>query len=75
MKPFSRITLLLSVYEACKHLKDAEIAAEALTNTILSKLDLKEVTISREQLVSCAQETLSSFNNAAAVAYGAFHPL
>lgn len=75
LKPFSRITLLMSVYEACRHLKDAETAAEALTNTILSKLNLKDAVVSRDQLVTCTQETLSSFNNAAAVAYGAFHPL
>lgn len=75
MRPFSRITLFISVYEACKHLKDAETVAEALTNTIISKLNLDDVIVNRQKLVTYTQETLQAYNNAAAVAYSAFHPL
>ena len=75
LQPFSRIKLFVSIYEACKHLKQPDTTAEALTETIIKKLNLAQATINRAQLVACAQETLQAYDNAAAVTYSAYHPI
>ena len=75
LEPFARAKLFVSIYEACKHLKHPEISADSLTDTIVNKLDTSTSVIVRQALVQTAYNTLKAFNNAAAVAYIAFHPL
>ncbi|MGZ6004572.1 MAG: hypothetical protein ACXWLH_00295 [Candidatus Saccharimonadales bacterium] len=76
-EPFQRDKLFVSVYEACKHRKDAQPAATALTATILGKLFAKveSASLNRSQVISDATEVLNHFDKAAAVQYQAYHPL
>lgn len=76
LEPFKREVLLISVYEACKHLKQPETAAMDLTDTIIGKVcaDNTSALITRELLVTTTTEVLQRFNSAAGVSYRAFHP-
>jgi len=74
---FQRDKLFVSVYESCKHRKDAQSASTALTATVLGKLFAKIETASlkRQQVVSVTTDVLKRFDKAAAVQYQAYHPL
>ena len=75
-KPFSRDTLLLSVYDSLRHRKTALEDATALTNTILGRLytQVEQATLERDTVVEVTAAVLSRFDAAAATHYRAFHP-
>lgn len=74
-EPFSRDTLLLSIYDSLKHRKTAVTDATALTATVLGKLYplIHEATLERDDIVAIASETLRRFDPVAATHYQAFH--
>ena len=74
---FQRDQLFVSIYEACKHRKDAVEASAALTATCLAKLltQIEQATLKREQVTSVVTDVLKRFDNAAAVQYQAYHPI
>lgn len=74
---FQRDKLFVSVYESCKHRKDAAEASTALTATILGKLlhKIESATLDRVQVISVTTEVLRRFDKAAAVQYQAYHPI
>lgn len=76
-EPFSRDTLLLSVYDSLKHRKTATGDATALTGTILGRLYplISQATLERDDIVTIAVETLQRFDPVAATHYRAFHPV
>ncbi len=76
--PFERDMLFLSIYEACRHRKNAVSDAASLTTTVLSKLQMIATSngaIQRNDIVRVTSETLKLFDNASAVHYLAYHPL
>jgi len=77
IQPFSRDKLFISIYEACKHRKDAADAATALTTTIIGKLlpQIKNAALQRNDITSVTSEVLNRFDKVAGVQYGAYHPL
>lgn len=77
LEPFQREKLLISVYEACKHLKRPETTALSLTDTIVSELCTQsgDPIVPRRRLVTVTTEVLTRFNKPAAVYYTAFHPV
>jgi len=76
-EPFSRETLLLSIYASLKHRKTAVTDATALTGTIVSKLYpmISNAALRREDVVHQATEVLQRFDPVAATHYKAFHPV
>lgn len=76
-EPFQRDKLFVSIYEACKHRKDAQRASTALTATVLGKLltAVDQASIERQHVISVTTEVLKHFDKAAAVQYQAYHPL
>lgn len=76
-RPFSRDQLFVSIYESCKHRKDAQTAASALTDTVIGKLlpMVSQAAIERAQIVTTAATVLGRFDKAAGVHYAAYHPL
>jgi transcriptional repressor NrdR len=74
--PFSRDKLYASVYESCRHQKDAHSNATALTQTIIAQLLKSPVTavVPAADISAIAAEVLARFDNAAGVHYAAFHP-
>lgn len=76
-QPFSRDQLFVSIYESCKHRKDAQTVASALTDTIIGKLlpQVSDAAIERAQIVTTASMVLGRFDKAAGVHYAAYHPL
>jgi transcriptional regulator NrdR family protein len=77
VEPFSRDKLLISIFEACKHRKDALEAATGLTDTIIAKLlpTLREPRVTRGDVCTIAHKVLANFDKAAASAYIAYHPM
>ncbi len=75
LQPFSRDKLLLSLYSACGHRKDATDAASALTGTVISRLlpKIQNATIDRDIIVLEASQILKRFDKPASVAYLAYH--
>lgn len=75
-KPFSRDTLLMSIYDSLRHRKSALQDATALTDTVLSKLwpHVTSASLQREDVVRITHEVLRRFDKAAATSYHAFHP-
>jgi transcriptional regulator NrdR family protein len=73
--PFSKDSLLVSIYESCRHRQSAVLDASALTDTIISKLLKKSRngTIERAQIVDTASTILKRFDTAANVYYLAYH--
>ncbi len=74
--PFDRDTLLVSVYEACKHRPDAVRDATALAETIIGKLlqdKGQRGLITRAWLIEVATQTLHAFDTVAGVYYAAYH--
>jgi transcriptional regulator NrdR family protein len=76
-EPFQRDKLFISVYEACKHRKDATQAATALTDTVLTKLRalIDNATIERSAVIGVTSVVLKHFDKAALAHYNAYHPL
>lgn len=77
VEPFCRDKLFISIYEACKHRKDALAAAEGLTDTVISKLlpTISAAVVTRGDVHAITQRALKSFDHAAAVQYTAYHPI
>lgn len=75
MAPFSRDTLLISVYRAVGHRERPVEDAGALAATITAKLlhSGSEAAVSPKDIVQTAYETLKRFDEAAAVQYRAYH--
>lgn len=75
LQPFSRDTLFISIYEACRHRKSAVSDATSLIRTILGKLIplVQDATLQRDQIVQITAEVLRRFDKAAATAYQAYH--
>lgn len=75
-KPFSRDKLFISIHDSCKHRKTALKDAIALTDTIISLIipQIKQASISKNDIKQTAHKVLEKFDNAAAVQYQAFHP-
>lgn len=75
LRPFSRDTLFISLYEALKHRTGAQEDASALTATVIGFLlkETKEGAVAREQLVRTAAATLERFDAVAATMYRAYH--
>jgi transcriptional regulator NrdR family protein len=73
--PFSRDTLLISIYRAVGHREQPVADASALSATITAKLlhGGSEAAISPADIVTTALETLERFDAAAAVQYRAYH--
>jgi len=76
-EPFQRDILFISVYEACKHRKQAVADAKALTDTIIGRLlgKVSEASVSRGDVISVTAEVLKRFDKAAATHYTAYHRL
>lgn len=75
-EPFSRDTLYISVYEACRHRKNAPEDARHLTDTIIKQLQgVKSHIVRRHHIVTVVTGVLERFDRAAAVQYRAYHPL
>lgn len=76
VQPFSRDSLYISVYEACRHRKTAATDARALTDTIISDLlpQSHNATLERQQVVTATTAVLGRFDPAAGSAYAAYHP-
>lgn len=75
VQPFSQARLFLSIYEACKHRTDAVRDAEALTQTIVSKLRLvaKDGTLTTSLISDETKRTLRRFDLVAETVYAAYH--
>lgn len=73
---FDRDVLFVSIAQALGHRRDAITAAGALTATITAKLlkTAQSGLITRTDLVSMVESTLSHFDKASAVQYHAYHP-
>jgi transcriptional regulator NrdR family protein len=75
LQPLERDTLLISVYESCKHRQRALEEASGLTNTIIGDT-LKQVapdgTIEQEMLHTIIRTVLERFDPAAATIYTAY---
>jgi transcriptional regulator NrdR family protein len=75
VQPFSRDMLFASVLRAVGHRKTHVEDAGALTDTIIAKLlgSTTQAAVSPSDIIIIARETLSRFDNAAAVQYQAYH--
>lgn len=76
IRPFSRDTLLMSIYDCCRHRPSAIDDATHLTQTIISCfIKQNNGTISRSAIVETCIDTLKRFDSTAATIYSAYHPL
>jgi transcriptional regulator NrdR family protein len=77
LEPFSRDTLLITVYDSLRHRKTALQDATALTSTIISTLTplADNAVIDRDVIVTVTGTILQRFDKPAATHYQAFHPL
>lgn len=75
LRPFSRDTLFISIYESCRHRSTATSDATALTQTIMNKVFTRPLApaITREAIIAAAEDTLELFDAAAATYYKAYH--
>ena len=73
---FSRDKLFVSVYESCKHQKDAQTSATMLTDTIIKQLYpyVKDASLSVKSIRRVTLKALHRFDEAAGVHYKAYHP-
>lgn len=76
-QPFSRDTLFISIYEACRHRKSAVNDAAGLTNTVLQHLYplIQDAALQISDIVRVTTQVLTRYDKAAAVQYAAYHPL
>lgn len=75
LEPFSRDTLLVSVYDSLRHRKTALQDATALTSTILNALMplADKAVLDRDVVVTVTAAILDRFDKPAATSYRAFH--
>ncbi len=76
IEPFSRNNLLISVYKSCGHRNTPLEDAEALTDTIISRLlqtPAPTGLITSETIIKQCQTTLKNFDNVAATYYTAYY--
>ena len=74
--PFSRDKLFVSIYDSCKHRKDAQTSASMLTDTIIKQVYplVKDASIPLSTLRTITANTLQRFDTASGVHYAAYHP-
>ena len=72
---FSRDKLLISLYNSCKHRKNALLDAASLVDTVIKRLgtDMKSGVVDSQVIRQITQVTLNRFDKAASVHYQAFH--
>ena len=77
LEPFSRDTLLLSVYDSLRHRPSASSDATGLTATAMGLLYplATDGVLEREAVVELVGQILERFDQAASSHYLAFHPL
>jgi transcriptional regulator NrdR family protein len=77
IRPFSRDTLYISLYESCKHRPAAITDADGLTQTVIALLrpHIAGATVHRDVIVTTATAVLKRFDATAAAVYAAFHKL
>lgn len=77
LEPFSRDNLFVSVYDSLKHRKRAINDANALTETVISKLSdsVALAQLDRSLVVGTVTDVLKRFDKTAATVYQAYHPL
>jgi len=75
-EPFSRDRLLVSIYESCKHRKDALGSSIALTDTIISNIYpyIRHAEVQKDVIINESLKVLRAFDPAAGVYYAAYHP-
>ena len=75
--PFSRDKLFVSIYDSCKHRKDAQTSATLLTDTIIKQLHplIDNASVSSSTIRDITLKTLGRFDTVAGVHYGAYHPV
>lgn len=73
---FVRDKLFISIFNACKHRKDALASASALTDTIIINIlsRISNASISRDDIIKIATVVLTRFDKVAGVQYTAYHP-
>lgn len=73
--PFSRDKLFISLHHACGHRRTAVPDAAALTDTIVAKLihERDNGLVTKTEIRRVVLDTLSRFDQAAAIAYAAYH--
>jgi transcriptional regulator NrdR family protein len=76
IRPFSRDTLYISLYESCKHRPQAILDADGLLQTVLSLLrpQITNGTVTRADIIKTASAVLKRFDATGAAVYIAFHP-
>ena len=74
---FQRDKLFISIYESCKHLKDAQKSATMLTDTVIKQLYplIIDASITKSLIVAHTGKVLHRYNNASGVQYMAYHPM
>ncbi len=74
-RPFSRDKLMISIFESCKHRKDAQKAASGLTDTILGQLYplITAGSLGKDDIRDVTSQVLARFDRAAGVHYQAYH--
>jgi transcriptional repressor NrdR len=75
LRTFSRDKLFLSIYESCKHRKNAADDSSAITLNIIGRLNSFSATgeILRKELVEVVLEVLANFDPTAANVYSGLH--
>jgi transcriptional regulator NrdR family protein len=75
LHPFSRDKLFLSIYESCKHRKNAIDDTSAITLNIIGRLSGFSATgeILRKELINIVLEVLNNFDRTAASVYAGIH--
>lgn len=76
-EPFSRDKLFISIYESCRHRKNATNDASALTLTVLNKIlfGIKNGTVTNKSITLAVIDTLKNFDKAAETMYSAYHQI
>jgi transcriptional regulator NrdR family protein len=73
---FSRDKLFLSIYESCKHRKNATDDSSAITLNIIGRLNSFSASgeILRRELIGIVMDVLANFDPTAASVYSGLHP-
>jgi len=75
LEPFSRDTLLLSIYDSLRHRPTATTDATGLTSTVLTLVFplATQAVLERDVLVEVTGQVLARFDKVASTHYQAFH--
>lgn len=67
----------MSIFDSCKHQKDAQTSATLLTDTIIKHLYplIEDASVSSRTIRDITLKTLGRFDTVAGVYYGAYHPV